>query len=537
MKKILLLSITSLVMLMADFTLIGDQLSPVVDEPAVEPGPNPTIPEASNPYLEPINIPTYDSSDPSHLLITVANKKWTSTNLNNPSYKHFYVESGSYSGTTITLTADGTSSESRTISLYNGNNIHPASLNETQQANVRLKWDNADYWTIDRLSFLSYQDETDIRWLDNNSNHNILNRINLKDYYYGIIITGSSSYNSIQNSYIDHMTHAGRLSDNVGIALQSWGASSNSPVYSFHNKIINNDIRNAGDGIQLVRKQGQEENSFYDGTIIDSNRIWNDSDVYTNGDYANNGYNPNGQYQIGENAMDFKQGSADPTNPVIVSNNKMWGYQEGDSTAGGSQSGGSGAAVPLHFEAQNIKFNKNIIFDSMDGFASSGVFSGQTYAIKNCEFTNNVMYHMYYINPVSRREYPHFFYEGQNIKYEHNSIIDINAGVNGGYWFRLEDSGAGMTFKNNLMIDVNGGTSANNGATVDNNYYYNTDSKFPTTGTNVIDPDYKAMGDYTFKYEIFTTSPKSKTLIGIVSTLDSPHYGVAGSSISQSTTP
>jgi hypothetical protein len=39
------------------------------------------------------------------------------------------------------------------------------------------------------------------------------------------------------------------------------------------------------------------------------------------------------------------------------------------------------------------------------------------------------------------------------------------------------------------------------------------------------------MDDYIFEYERFTASVKSKTLIGVISTSNSPHYGVAGSNI------
>ncbi len=43
------------------------------------------------------------------------------------------------------------------------------------------------------------------------------------------------------------------------------------------------------------------------------------------------------------------------------------------------------------------------------------------------------------------------------------------------------------------------------------------------------------MADYTFEYEIFTASPKSKTLKGVISTTNSLHYSKAGSSITQDT--
>ena len=66
-------------------------------------------------YEMSIDIPTYDPNDPTHILITESNGKWSSSNLNSSAYKHFYIEPGKYH-TKITLTADG--SENKRVFLH-----------------------------------------------------------------------------------------------------------------------------------------------------------------------------------------------------------------------------------------------------------------------------------------------------------------------------------------------------------------------------------------------------------------------------------
>lgn len=529
MKRILLLTITSLAMLMADFTLIGEQLTPTnaIYDPVTDP-----VAGESSLYLEPVNIPAYDSNNPSHLLITVSNGKWTSANLNNVSYKHFYVEPGNYSGSTITLTADGTAGDRRSISLYNGNDIHPASLSESQQANVRLKWNNADYWTIDRLSNIDMS-SNDVDWFYNGSSHNIVNRLNMMRYYYGVRVLHNSNYNTIQNSYFDHMTHAGRLSDNVAIALTTAGQGDGTTIIG--TKMINNDFRNAGDSIQLVRfSDGQVVD--YAGTTIDSNMMWYDGDVYTNGDYSSNGYNPNGEYQIGENALDFKRGSNDLNNPVVVTNNIMWGYKEGDDTAGGSWTAGAGKAITLHFGVKNFVFENNIIFDSQTMIGVSSLDPITTGAINNASFKHNIFYRSGQSNPDNRNIYSLYFYYSKDMKFENNTIVDFTTGGGSSAWFfRFENSYSGNTFKKNVVIAANGTSSANGNAISDNHYYDSSSSLGGTNNTDYGTASEASMTDYTFAYKRFTAAPKQKTLTGAISTVDSPHYGLAGSSITKST--
>ena len=103
--------------------------------------------EEANQYLEEVVIPPYDALDPTHLLITTVNGGWTQTNFDEGTpYRHFYMEAGDYGTTKINIEAVGTIRGEYTLSLHNGNDIHPASLLDAEQANCFFEL-RGNYWT------------------------------------------------------------------------------------------------------------------------------------------------------------------------------------------------------------------------------------------------------------------------------------------------------------------------------------------------------------------------------------------------------
>ncbi len=471
---------------------------------------------ASNDYLKTVEIPTYDSKNPSHLLITVANNKWTSANLNNDSYKHFYVEPGNYSSNLITLTADGTVDEKRTISLYGSGTTHPAALSNTLQADIRIKFNNADYWDIHRMSFLHV--DTQYEWLYNGSSHNTFNKIHIKDYFYGIRIQHQSNYNTIQNSYFNEMTKAGHLSDNIGIALSTAYQGDGTTIIG--TKIINNDFKNACDSFQATGSSSTDVD--FAGTIIDSNRMWVDNTMYRD---DNGVLDPNGLNSIAENALDFKKGSGDINNPIIVTNNIMWGYRHNytmDGFFGSKNFNDPGMVISIHYETSHIRMHNNILFDSSRGLAiaagGADYMSIKNNIIQNCNLHTNSVFG---VN----------IYASSNIEFENNTIVNNNGGF--GFYYSNSPVQTNMTFKNNLSIDSGKIKSTVTDSVASGNYTYNsTDNIINATGS--VSPETSPnMANYDFEYERFTASPKSKTLIGVISTESSPHYGVAGSSITE----
>ena len=421
----------------------------------------------SNIYLEDVGIPTYDSQDATHIIVTDLNYE---TALNDAQYSHYFITEGDYANT-ITITHSGTVDIRKTISLHRADNLHPSRLTELEQASLNLTFDNASYWTVDRISSIDKGGEFDSSYrIINGSSHNIFNRMNLMRYSYGFRINENSNYNTIQNSYLDHMTHAGRLSDNVGIAISS--DIDNSSIIG--TKIINNDIRNAGDGIQTVRNSGQVGVN-YEGAIISGNKIWMDGDVYTNGDYATNGYNPLGEYMIGENAIDLKVGSANSSNPMIIKHNIMYGYREGDATAGGEQSGGAGTAFVSHFGVYHVVFENNIIHDSNVALAGGTIRPDYPYAQGYWSIKNNIFANINVINPEDRQTYAVYLYESEHILWENNIFYNIpQNSLNQGRAFVFAYGSPNCELKNNVFIDayVYGCSDDNGTATITKNYYY-----------------------------------------------------------------
>ncbi len=523
MKKIILLLLLPLATLMAiDFVMTPNGLTTPSD--AQDSPIDDTTTPSANHYLEPVNIPPYDSNNKSHLLITVSNGKWTSTNLNSSTYKHFYVEPGDYSSKTITLTADGTAGDRRSISLYNGNDTHPASLSEALQANTRIYFNGGSHWDIDRMSNINQTEHTEITWFNGGATHNVINRLHYKNFYSGIKIGASLSnpnnYNTIQNSYLHEMTVDGKKSDNPAILLVN---SSIKGLRTVGSKFINNDIKNSSDGIHLVRsKSGYTEDVAFNGTIIDSNRIWIESDdVYYDKPISKGGIlDPNGMYALGENALDIKAGSDDVNDPIIVTNNRFWGFrrQAYDSSPG--------ACFNIMYGVSNVKIENNIMFDAQRGLAINKEELAD-YAAENVSIKNNIFYRT---NKEVSDVFANHIYESNDMKIEHNSFIDTDGGY--GMIFDKGSASVGdLTWKNNLSINAGNIKNKNENVTASGNYYYNT-TVINMSGTNdVTDPGTAKMGDYTFQYEKFTTSPKNKTLTGVISTSSSPHYGVAGSSI------
>ncbi len=463
---------------------------------------------------------------------------WNESNVNSLSHQHFYLEAGVYTNTAVQLRAQGTAEARRTLSLYNGNDTHPAALPDNEQASVHIYFNKdggsvpAAYWILDRISNLD-RDLNPTLWFvkvgDGSSgtgcHHNIINRWHGRDMR-GIKIDPGSDYNTVQNCYINGATQIGREEDAVGVSIAN---SRVTDARTVGTKVINNDIRNMGDGIQAVESdEAGAYNPKYPNTIIDSNRIWMDKYAYMDGSG-----NPDvdGEYMVAENAIDFKAGGL-PGQELIITNNIMWGYREQDPTIDTNISAPS--AIVVSFPATDLYIENNIIFDNLRGVNMINLCGA------NAKFNNNIIYDTGAVNPTGGDSMALTSTGGLNCgedgtEFKNNTIIENYAGDA----FGVYDSNAGSVIENNLFIstdDVNT-NAANQTETIGNSWYYDHTNKRLGGSENVdnlTNPASTAnMGDYTFEYEIFTASPKSKTLYGIISTDTSPHYGVAGSTITQ----
>lgn len=444
---------------------------------------------ADSTYLEDITLPECDASNPEVQFIS-SDADWSK--INDSSKRIFCVKPGNYGS--VTLTADGTSTARRYIILDNGNNEHPQTLSEAEQANVKLNLNGANYWTIDRISNLHAT--TDIATtINGKSQYNILNRMNFSDFYkFGIMFMDGSNNNTIQQSRIADQSLAGRKADGVGISFigEVW----NSQSYVYNTKIVANEFKNCGDGIMLMRLWKDWDASIpvptgYDGTIIDSNHIYISSDIYTDGSG-----NPttSGNYAYAENAIDLKAGSDNPNNKVIITNNFMWGYRQSDTT--GSNTNDPGSAVSIHYGVQNVVIENNYIFDSVRGI-SAGDAKGFSYGLSDAIISDNIFW--------SIHEFDLVLWASNNLTVARNIIHGATywASFNGCYNSTLSD---------NVIIAAGGSTgSLSEGSTLSNTYFYST----------TFDAQHV---DLTFITDVYTSTPRKITLYGAAPTVDSPHY-------------
>ncbi len=488
-------------------------------------------------YEEEVKIPSYDENNSTHVLITESNGNWNSTVLNDSGKKHFYIAPGYYD-TRINLTASGTEEDRRTLSLYNGNDEHPASLPDSQVANVWFHLVDASYWIIDRMANLDRNVNPSMRL--QRSSHNIINRWHGRNMKYGLTIYPFSDFNTVQNSYFNQATSEGIITDCIGLALAN---ANTQDTVTRGTKVINNDFRNMTDGIQLIKSTYiANGNPSYPGTIIYDNRIWMDEDSYSDGNYAEDGFShdPDSPYMLGENAMDFKAASNEPDAPVLVKSNIMWGYRQADDTTP-TNAGGAGTAISITRHSYNLKIDSNIIFDSQNGIGATHLYYEGT------EFINNILYDIGRLNPPTsaypQGRNPYALYISASpdmqapflVKYNNNTFVrqHLNAVTGGGRTVSVHQNAAGSFLENNLFIDTQkmGGRIGNH--TRKNNWYYNhTGATLGGEGEVMYaTAEEGRMTDYAFVYERFTGKPKQKILKGVITTKDSPHYGIAGSSI------
>lgn len=483
MKKIIILLTLPFVLLMANFTLTGKELTSA-DQITQSSTPAPaTTPVATNSYLEAVNLPKCNVKNPEVQFIK-SNADWKM--INSSSKRVFCVSPGDYRGAgTITLTASGTADARRYIILNNGNNAHPASLPETQQANVQIDLVGANYWVVDRISTLH---PTQIRAvsLRGNSTHNIMNRMNIRYFNKNAFaISNGSHYNTIQKCRIADQVLYWRKKDGVGIVTYN-AAKWDDPTYVFNTKIIQNEFVNVSDSVQLPMMFKDYENSIqadtgYNGTIIDSNQMHLTPDIYTDG----HGHpDPNGEYVYAENAIDIKKGSDDANNKVIITNNIMWGYRESDKT--GSSLGDPGTALVVHYGTDNTVIDNNYIFDSNRGI-NIGDARGSDHAFADSSVSHNILRDI--------RDFGLVIWSSRNITIDGNSI---EGATHWGSFTALTNS----TFTDTEIInsgDMSG--SLGSGTTASSTKYYT--SLLNTNKT-----------DLTLRIDNYSTKPRDIILHG-----------------------
>lgn len=485
MKKIILLLVLPFTILMAiDFTMTEKGLF-------TETTTTVTVPGETSSYLEPINLPECDASNPEVQFIR-SKADWNT--INSSSKRIFCVSPGDYrSLNNIKLTTSGTAEKRRYIILNNGNDLHPGKLDKSKLANFSLSFSGASYWTVDRLASI----DSSIReavGMNGGSTYNIINRAFTKNAYISVKIKGKAHNNTIQNCRFQDMLLSARKSDTPAIKLHEWGVKS----FEIRNtKIINNEIINANDGIQLVRSpindsSGDYQDANCEGTIIDNNDIYITSDIYTDG---SGNLAPNGVHAYAENAIDLKIGSTNVNNPIYITNNRVWGYRQSDQT--GSNLSSPGSAISGHYEIKYTKINNNIIFDSHYGL-NSGASYNFPYAEDEMEILNNLFYACGKLPGASKGGHAIGIGQGRNVDIKYNTIINSRT-----EYARIQYNGTNIQFAENTVINSPDKVLWNNNA----NGSYNGSNNVYSTSEEAVYTE-----DYVFTTDKFTNNPRIITL-------------------------
>lgn len=467
-------------------------------------------------YTVDVSIPEYDPGNSEHFLIS-SKADWI--HINDSDKRFFYVEPNVNYGYAY-IAADGTANAKKYISLYNGNDTHPAKLSSAEQANVQLVFNNANYWVVDRMSSFNHSatDDYCIR-VEGASANIVLNRLYLTNFYNGIIIRGTLNHPytnniTVQNCRLDAMSAAGLNDDRVAIFLT--GENWNIDRTLVNTKILNNEIRNCNDGIQPVSRPQDGQLVDYPGTIIDFNHIYIDSAIYSDG---NGNHDPNGLYAWAENAIDLKGGSNDPDNPMILTNNYFWGYRWTDPNGGGS--GDPGAAMVIHYNVKNVIVENNVVFDSNRGIVA-GDPGGLAFSVEDASMKGNIFYDLGH-NPEGQLAWALYYYESKNLAFENNTIVGVNKQSR---WFSNNNDEVNMSVKCNAIINSYEMVQTRAATTiVESNTFYNTSMQDAGDGISYANASDAHMADLTFTTDNYTNSPREITLPGVVTTELSPHAG------------
>jgi hypothetical protein len=496
--------IGSNVILKQDFkTKQNTPTSEVTPTPTSEVTPTPTSEVTPTPignfdqtdqYLEPVNLPKCNANDPEVQFIRT-NDDWGY--INNSNKRIFCVSPGNYTALkNILITRSGTSTKKRYLVLNNGNDIHPGKLKKSQLANYALEFQKANYWVVDRAAaFDTHGVQSFV--LNRDASHNIFNRIFTNNVYQAFWIRHNANYNTIQNSRFDTMTMQGREDDLSNINIVDW----TNPFVVLGTKILNNEFLN-GKAFRLNRYPEQQQFANFDGTIFDHNNIEYTSELYTD---CKGNFTPNGACIAGEaTGAATKSGSLDPNNPIIISNNHIWGYRPSDPTF--LKLSNKGVGIQAYMGSKYIHIKNNIIFDGTSGIKLADRYE-KLYGTEYIEITENLIYN------CGNRNYS----GGQTslqVGQAYHANVRNNTIINPiGYSAKVIYNYTGNYVGDNTIINPTEGilASPNNG-TIEGLSTNITNTTVNHKNLNYSSQGTKYTKDYTFLTDRYTNNPRTITL-------------------------
>lgn len=479
MKKIILLLVLPLTALMAiDFTMTEEGLFAKTTTQS---------PAPTSSYLEPVNLPACDANNPEVQFIR-NNADWST--INSSSKRIFCVSPGDYrSKGQIAITRSGTENSRRYIVLNNGNDAHPAQLNENELANFHFNLD-ADYWVIDRQSSFNINSGYHVNIFDKGASNNIINRLYTTDTINPIRIRDNANYNTIQNSMFDGLSDTGYDSELGAIYMEDWEDNN----YIYGTKIINNEFIN----LNAIRLAGKEDNNhYYNNTIIDGNVNEYNEDIRCDCGAATE-LNPKGDCIFTEGFLvGIKGGSNNESEPIIISNNVAYGIRK-SRTIG--EIGAAGNPIMAYMGAGYLYVFNNVFFDSTGGITIADSY-GKAWGTLGANIHNNVLVDCggYDGNDLVA---PLRMYDAKDGTIQNNLIINPV----GTYWAKVGDNTSGSVFGDNDIVNVGSTTFLSGGSGwsyIDDNFY--------STSTEAGYTE-----DFTFTVDKFKNNPRTITLENVL---------------------
>ena len=446
-----------------------------------------------------------DNTNPKVQLIQSV-EDWGSINSSEKSI--FCISPGDYAKNqkVIEITTSGTKENPRYIVLNNGNNLHPVKQPRETLAKYRLHFKGANYWRVDRQSEWENTKTTSFIKLENSSN-NVFTRGLLQDTANGIAIFDKSNNNTIESHHIEKTQWSVDnkvFNDLAAIGLNGWKDGDTIK----NTKLEGNEIINYVDGVQLVRHYGGFDKNAkinFEGTRIENNLMYVTNIMYSDG---NGNSNPDGLFSFSENAIDLKGGSLNPNNPVVISNNYMWGYKESDRT--GTKLDDPGSAIVTHYAVPNVVIENNEISLSDYGIISDGPMQGRS-PFSDTKISQNKFYNIKREALISEGDKDRQSSGIKHIKITDNVFFNCGDGVAIKLYYT-----EGVTIKNNVFSGTGGtfyipGSERPNKASVnleiiDNKFYGSSPSigdEIEKSNNEIIHSVYKDIGSLNYNTGIF----------------------------------
>ncbi len=481
-------------------------------------------------YSKQVDMPSCDASDA--LRISTASGL---SQINNSSYRVFCIAPGDYRshGLLALSGTGGTESAPKVIRFESSEFADTDEIFKVDLSKVArmppIDIRNTSHWVLNRLAFV---DTSGMPIRIAGSTDIVIDRIRFENNYRGIEIQHGTHDSYVQNSYIgNQVIPQGSGNDGVCIAMMGHYRQVNLngsidydyPVVAKNNHIVNNEIFNCNDGFQAVWMPQFNNYPDFQGTILAGNDIYIDSTRRTN---CSGSLSSNGNCAYTENAMDFKAASLDPSNPVEVFDNRMWGWRKTDSSYNGPANSW-GTAISTHYNSMmNLHVYENVFFDVGAGVgftrgSNNSVVRDNIFANVTGAGINNGVAIMTYTDSYDYSDPVYAYSNVNDMVVERNHMIDI-----GGAW--LSTSAENSDFDCNVISNGTWTATSGNwavGLNAGRSTYYGTNSGSFSQGSDAVHSAGSSnMGQLCFATKKASVSGGEEVcLSGVLDTANSPN--------------